>query len=938
MTPERWEQVKKVFAAALDRQPEARSGFLSQACGSDSALRGEVERLLSEFRQAEKLMEQPLPGASTVTLPPPWESCTFAQDELVAGRYRIMRFIGRGGMGEVYEAQDQELGDAVALKTFRPGLAQDKATIARFKQEIQLARKVTHPNVCRIFDLGRHQLPPQGEVTFLTMELLSGETLAQRIRGAGPMSPAAALPLVEQMAEALCAAHRAGIVHRDFKSSNVMLVPSSEGTTRVAVTDFGVAHSMAVSQADEAPLTRPGQIVGTPAYMAPEQLEGGEGTVASDLYALGVVLYEMMTGCRPFKADTPASQRVAPSPRAHVPDLDPRWEAAILGCLERNPENRFASAEEVVRAIRVGSATATVAPAGTVPRQGRRARAQRPLLSLALGLVSLALVVALLGPAILNWFSGVPKEKHIAVLPFKNVGSDPANQAFCEGVVETLTSRLSQLEQFHSSFWVVPASEIRGIGDPAQARRALGVTLAVTGSIERSGSNVRLIANLIDAGSRKQLASRTIDAGVAEISRLEDRTWAGVADMLRLAVEPDAKRKLSEGSTPVPGAYDFYEQGLGYVKRHGLDNYDRAIELFKQALGKDPSYALAYAGLGEAYSKKYAETKDPQWVEEARRSGLRAVQLDDKLAPVHLTLGQVYKDTGHLTEAVGEFRRTLEIDPAAVDAHIKLGATYYDLGKPEEAEESFQKAVNLRPGYGPAYSGLGWFYSNRGRYEEAVTQFRTVISLAPDNLLAHQNLGGVYLKMGRYDEAIAILKKSIELKPTGVAYSNLAATYMGQGRYREAVPVMEEAVKLLPARHVLWRNLGEAYQWSGQPAKAPPAYERALKVAQDVLAVSPQDPQTLSSLALYWAKLGQKQNARTRLAQALKLAPLDNEVNFKSALIYELTGDRNRAIAAIKAAWKGGYSLVQIEKEPELAPLRTDQRYREWRQEIGKHS
>jgi serine/threonine-protein kinase len=295
-------------------------------------------------------------------------------------------------------------------------------------------------------------------------------------------------------------------------------------------------------------------------------------------------------------------------------------------------------------------------------------------------------------------------------------------------------------------------------------------------------------------------------------------------------------------------------------------------------------------------------------------------------------------DTGRFEEAVGEFRRALEIDPGAVDAHIKLGATYYDLGKPQEAEESYQKAVNLRPGYWLGYNGLGSFYSRRGRYEEAVPLFRTVISLAPDNLLAHQNLGGVYLKMGRYDEAIAILKKSIELKPTGVACSNLASAYVYQGRYREAVPVMEEAVRLLPTHHMLWRNLGDAYQWSGQPAKAPPAYKQALKVAQDVLAVSPQDPQTLSSLALYWAKLGQKQNARAHLAQALKLAPLDNEVIFKSALIFELTGDRNRAIAAIKAAWKGGYSLVQIEKQPELAPLRSDQRYRQWRQEIGKHN
>ena len=298
--------------------------------------------------------------------------------DVLSGRYRVVRFIARGGMGEVYEAEDLDLHERIAIKTVRAGIAQDPRTMERFRRESQLSRKVTHPNVCRIFDIElqrAHGAAAPDDLTFITMEFLDGETLSDRLNRGGPMTTAEAFPLAVQMAEGLAAAHKAGIVHRDFKSHNVMLVPSAEaaGGLRAVVTDFGMARGGDAELA--ASLTATGVVVGTPAYMAPEQVEGKDAAAAADIYSLGVVLYEMVTGSWPFSGETPLSQAVRrltespPSPRSLVPDLDPRWEETIMRCLERRPQDRFASALDVAKAL----AGEAVAPSPRI-LQARRKR------------------------------------------------------------------------------------------------------------------------------------------------------------------------------------------------------------------------------------------------------------------------------------------------------------------------------------------------------------------------------------------------------------------------------------------------------------------------------------------------------------------------------------------------------------------------------------
>jgi len=291
----------------------------------------------------------------------------FAENQLIADRFRIVRFIAEGGMGEVYEAEDQVLGDRVALKFLNRRNVGDEQVARRFRREIQLARKVTHPNVCRIFDVYRHRLEDGvlagSEVTFVTMELLAGETLEQALLRGGPMREQQAFPIVAQMAAALGAAHAAGIIHRDFKSSNVMLIPAEEGGPRVVVTDFGLARAIGRSDSGTTPLTGEMKVLGTPDYMSPEQLRGQPVSAASDIYALGVVMFEMLTGDKPYQADTTMTllvKRISEpprSPRELVPQLDERWERAILRCLADDPAARFGTVQEVVGALGDGYGT-----------------------------------------------------------------------------------------------------------------------------------------------------------------------------------------------------------------------------------------------------------------------------------------------------------------------------------------------------------------------------------------------------------------------------------------------------------------------------------------------------------------------------------------------------------------------------------------------------
>jgi tetratricopeptide (TPR) repeat protein len=825
-----------------------------------------------------------------------------------------------------------------------------------FRREITLARQVTHPSVCRIYDIGHHEHPDHGDLLFLTMEFLKGRTLADRIRTQGTLSKEEALPLLRQMVDALAAAHRLNIAHRDFKSANVILCepagffrpgeipaftgakagtePSSDANANqasreavtasrngsvVKVTDFGLARSI-----DATETTFHGEVWGTPDYMAPEQFHG-HSSAASDIYALGVVIYEMFTAKLPHRSSTgPLTPDGKPS--ATMEMIPAEWRPVVRKCMAYDAADRYATVEEVWRALN-GEKSSQGVPG--ILRGSRRTLAG---VTAAL-LIALGLMGWVNRDAIRNWFNPVPAQKHIAVLPFHNVGDDSANQAFCDGVAYSLSSKLSQLGQFQQDFWVIPADDARWVSNSDAAARKLNADLVVTGSVERTGTGVVLTVNLVDTRKHKQLASRVLTASIGTLDTLQDGAWEAAASMIDLQVTPAAAAQLTKQDTRQAGAYDFYAQGLGYLQRVHSDSsdLDNAIKMFSRALEKDSSYPLAYAGLGRAYGLKYHYTRGPQWFDKANQNGRHAAQLDPKLAVTRYALGVIYEQTGQLDQALSEYQQALQIDPAMIEASLRLAQVYALKEQYSQAEQQYLHAIAKWPGFSNSYIGLGKLYFMQGKFEPARAQFQTAIDITPDNPVGYQNLAGMYMTQQKYGEAVEVLRTELKLKPTADLWSDLGASLMFLGRYPEAVDAMEHAVQLAPRDHIILRNLADSYrQIPSQRAKAADAYTRALAAAQEELKINPNEREAMAGIGLYEAHLGNAEEAEKYMSRALALYPKDNDVLFTSALVYEIIGSRSEALTALDRSWKSGFPLAAIESEPELKSLRSDSRYKSW--------
>lgn len=831
-------------------------------------------------------------------------------------------------MGVVYKAHDCHQDRLVALK-FLSRPAGNAAT--RLLREARAISSVRHPRIATL-----HEVDQEDGEPFLVLEYLPGGSLRDKLREC--KSRRQKLPLNEileyalQIGEGLAHAHRHGIVHRDVKTDNVLF--AEDGS--IKITDFGLAKFQGGEH-----LTKTGHAVGTVSYMSPEQAQGMEADQRSDIFSFGIVLYELITGRVPFSGSHEAAvlyqvvHRPAPRIDRFRDDLPAGLRFIVEKAIEKSPAARYQSMNQLVADLR-SLATVNVTSERTVtieqPAQTLRFRRlwKWSVAALCSTLISLALafperVTALLG------FQAVPEQKELIVLPFDNTGNDPGNQAFCDGIGQILTSKLAQLQQFQHSLIVVPAGEARkeSVATVRQARAIFGVNLALTGNVWRTNDRVRLTVNLVDAKSLHQLRSQTLETKAGDVAALQDGVVRAVTEMLAPALYWQARRALSSGSTTVPSAYDYYVQGQGYLQRFDApETLAGAIALFQKALEQDPQYALAQAALAEAYWRNYRLTKDPQWIARARQSCDRAMRLDSRAAPVYVIRGLIETGTGKHQEAVKQFERALKLDPASPEAYGALALAYEQMSRLKDAEAVYQRSIQLRPGYWLGYARLGVFCANQGRYRDAEQLFKRVIDLTPDNAAGYRNLGSLYHLMGWDEEAGRMLEKSLLLKPDPLAYTSLGTVYFFQGRYRDAIAPMEKAVQSDLNNYLAWGNLADAYRWTPERAfQAPQAYHKAIQLGERLLKVNRDDAQLLSDLALYHAKLAQTSRAVTETEKACRLAPGNVVVLFNSGVVLELAHERSRALTAIHAALKHGYSLQEVRREPELASLRSDPRF-----------
>jgi len=853
---------------------------------------------------------------------------------LFGGRYEILSVLGQGGMGAVYKARDRELDRLIALKVIRPELATDPAILQRFKQELILSRNITHKNVVRIYDLGEAE-----GIRFISMEYVDGEDLRTLLRRTGKFSPKEAIAVVEQVCRALDSAHSEGVIHRDLKPQNIV----RDKNGRIVVMDFGLARSLG-----DAGMTQTGAIVGTLEYMSPEQALGSTLDQRSDIFSVGLIFYELLTGKAPYEADTAIAslmKRTREDARS-ASDVDasvPKSLSAIVGrCLEREPANRYHSAVELLQQLATWEADPNIS-AETLSKMIAHPIVRPSRFSLDLpgkswmwisGAV-LAIVLAIFaGRTLLNrprtsppgeMAQGIPSLKqgqYVAILPLKKVGDEKTVGYVADGIQEALAAKLFQLKEIHLASSDAVEKAVAKNLPLSKLARELGVNLVLQGMVQGNSDQLRVTLSLDDAATGKRVWSQEFPGAPGDVLALEDQIYGNVATALALKPTDEEQARIGAHPTENVKAYDLYLQGRNTLRNgHGPDAYRQAVGLFEQAIEKDSNCALAYTGLADSSLRMYSETKESVWAQKATLSAQQAERLSSNLPEVHLSLGSVYSTTGKYTQAVTELKRALELAPNSDEAYRDMGDVYNRSGQSDEAIATFQKAVAANPYYWLNHNSLGSAYWGLGDNAKALPEFQKVVELAPDNPMGYENIGSVYLRQGKWDEAISQYRKALTLAPDSTTYSNLGTAYFFLKNYDQATKMYEKAVEMTPNDEVLLGNLGDSYRWSGHSDQAVAAYSKAISLAFQELQVNPRSAALMGDLGLLCAKKGDGANALQYTNQARAISPNDVYLIYSEALVKALVGKPEDAIKPLKLALEKGYPAQEAWNDPELQKL-----------------
>lgn len=926
VTPEIWARIKSLFEAASEMERDERAAFLSQNC-SEQSVRVQVERLLTNhdrvgnflaepaFREVLEPLDDPLPPRLT-------------PGSLLADRFKIVRFVAEGGMGEVYEAQDLELHEHLGLKTLRTEILSQPSAIERFKREVHLARKVTHPNICRVFDLFRDKSTGSHELVFVTMEFLRGETLAEHLKRQGRMSPDESLPLIKQMASGLSAAHQAGIVHRDFKPGNVVLVEEGGGSKAV-ITDFGLAfrgtkNNSEASNSAAWNVSETGNLYGTPAYMAPEQIEGEPASVASDIYALGLVMYEMVTGSRPFSGSTPISAaakrlvELPPTPRKFDSTLSPVWESVILKCLEREPSKRFADAHEVADAL-----ASNIDQTDSLRHSGRRHLVVIASLVLVLiaGLAIAHRTLTHTRPLVLP-SSGPDAVRHIvklrpavAVLGFKNLSHNVDADWLSTALSETLTTELASGERVRTIPGEEVARERADLSLPdeesftrdtlARIRTTLGTDFVVFGSYldlgKESGGQLRVDLRLQDARAGETLASISITGTETQLLQVILRAGGVLREKLGVGEVSASDSEALRASTP-------QNQEVARLYGEGLERlwaFDalKARDLLEKAVALESDFVLSHDALAQAWLNLGYETK-------AAAEAKRAFDLSQKLRREdRLSIEGRYRETTHeWQKAIELYGALFQFYPDNLEYGLRLAKMQRVGGKAKDALQTVRTLRTLPAPVGddPRIDiaeadidiALGDFKQsasvshNAAERAGAAGQPFLLASAKLDECWAAQKLGQykesiancdlagrTYSQAGDHDqEARAILDGGAALREAGDFAGAVKA-------YDDALALFRQVGDKLGIAYAL-NNMAVALSAEGEHQAAEKKYEQALAIVHEVDS-KPSSASLVGNIAGELKFLGNLVQAGRRYDEAVVL---DRELGNQSSEAWALKG------------------------------------------------
>ena len=823
-------------------------------------------------------------------------------------KYKVLEKLGEGGMGVVYKAEDLALQRIVAIKTISKQGQRSQEAETRFLREARAASSINHPNIVTVYEIGETD-----QHAYIVMEYVEGLSLRQLI-ARHLLDGTAVLDISLQICDALAEAHRQGVIHRDIKPENI--VRTERG--RVKLLDFGLAKAIQRSMPDDSGrtvaenITVSGVVMGTLSYMSPEQLRGQPLDHRTDIFSFGIVLSEMITGRLPFRGANAfeVAASILKEEACKIEEVPKGLHRDITRLVERLLEKdrvkRYPSFEVVKQTLlslqlNPGEPTQELSPSQRVdePYTGglSHSRTKSP-------------------PTIL-------------VLPLETVGSENGGSFIGVGLAHAITTDLAKISGLSVLSKAAGAGRVDEAGRGArELARELGATILLEGEIVRAGAMIGVMARLTDAETGRVIWGEQYRGDAEDLFSIQDAVCESVAAALKLSVSADVRDEIARPATTNIDAFELYSKGRAFIERRDVkENIDFAIQMFEEALKLDSNFALAHAGLGEAYWRKYQATREPGWVDRAVAASDHALVLDPSQAQVHISLGIIYHGTGKIERAVEEFERALELRPTSDEAYKWLGRCCQRKGDIECAVSYFQRAIELRPGYWENYNALGSCYYDFGRYRDAADQFRRVIQIQPDSAHGYSNLGAMHYLLGSYEDAVAMYQRAIEIHSNELSYANLGTAYFYLGRYEEAITAFEAAIKLNPSDDQHYWNLGDAFMREGRSEEAQAQFRHAQELLEEQLRIDPSDARRLGQLALYRAKLGTFDEAMRLIEQATTLEPRNTTLRYRQAVVCALTGDLEQAIQSLKLALDSGYSRAEAARNPDLECLRGKPEY-----------
>lgn len=866
MTPERYQQIAEIYHSALELAPTQRVAFLAQACAGDEELLREVESLIASNEQAGEFIQAPALEVAAELL------ATDQLDLLPAkslGPYTILELLGSGGMGEVYLAQDSRLGRRVALKLLPDHFVTNQDRLRRFRQEARAASALNHPNIITIHEIG------ETETThYIVTEFIEGETL-RALLARNRVELVRAVDIATQTASALAAAHAAGIVHRDIKPENIML--RRDGYVKVL--DFGIAKLMPEGPAPSTGMafeTSPGLIVGTAHYMSPEQAQGLKVDERADIWSLGVVLYEMLTGQLPFKGKT-LSHTVVSIVEQQVPPLvhgPEELERILMKALNKNPEQRYQTIKDMLVDLRTlqrdldsgvrANTTQEIVGAHT---SSAFVRAVRPYWLTAVVAVAVLLVTI----AGIAYFTSSNKKSinSLAILPFVNATSDPNTEHLSEGITESLINNLSQVPQLRVMARTTVFSFNGQDVDSRKVGSDLGVDAVVTGRVTQLADTLVIQVDLVDVSSGAQIWGERFNRKLTDVVTMQGEISREISEKLHLRMTDEERSRVSKRHTINAEAYQLYLKGRYQWNKRTQVGLEKSIEYFTEALEKDPTYAQAYAGMADSYNilARFNFVRPQDAYPKARAAATKALGIDEMLAEAHSSLAVVKMDYE------------------------------WDLSG---AEREFKRAIELNPSYASAHQWYGLMLMSRGRTEEALAETKTAQQLDPLSLIVDMGVGGLYIYARRFDEAIAYLEKVRELHPEAFQPDS---------------------------------NLAYVYEIKGMKDEAVASYVKSRTLAGDT-------EERIAALKNAYAVSGWKGYLQKRVDEMKEHAKRQRYTSpFSIALIYAQMGEKNEALAWLEKTYEErNYRLLFIKVDARLDALRSEPRFLRLVQRIDEAS